>query len=171
MRSYSEENAEWYVGAGQYSAYIAPSVKDTGSELLRFRFRVENRIVLQNVTNVCVPFETVETYTRSGENAFVPQNQRTNLALGTVASSDCREMGAGPEYAVDGDSSTWWESDVTNHITGFAWTLESRFVCLRYGSAGNLSQGHMLLKPDLTKRTNGRSLRVIRLRSAKRNAY
>lgn len=52
----------------------------------------------------------MKTYVRSGENAFVPQNQRINLALGTVASSDCSEIDAGPEYAVDGDFSTWWES-------------------------------------------------------------
>lgn len=44
MRSYSEQNSEWYVGAGLYNAYIAPSVKDTGTEHLRFTFRVENRI-------------------------------------------------------------------------------------------------------------------------------
>lgn len=133
MRSYSEENAEWYVGAGQYSAYVAPSVKDTGSELLRFRFRVENRITLQSVTNVCAPLETMKTYVRSGENAFVPQNQRINLALGTVASSDCSEIDAGPEYAVDGDFSTWWESD--------AGCDESHhWLCVDFGEPVRLSE-------------------------------
>lgn len=133
MRSYSEENAEWYVGAGQYSAYVAPSVKDTGSELLRFRFRVENRITLQSVTNVCAPLETMKTYLRSGENAFVPQNQRINLALGMVASSDCSEIDAGPEYAVDGDFSTWWESD--------AGCDESHhWLCVDFGEPVRLSE-------------------------------
>lgn len=110
VRSYSEKNADWYVAAGIYSAYVAPSVKDTGEELLRFKFRVENRISLQKVTNCCAPSEELDIYTRSGENAFVPQNQRTNLALGKVISADCSGSGAGPEYAADGDLSTWWST-------------------------------------------------------------
>jgi glycoside hydrolase family 3 protein len=111
MRSYSVNNADWYVDAGMYSAYVAPSVKDTGAEQLRFKFRVENRISLQKVTNCCVTQENLTLYTRFGENAFVPQNQRSSLALGKVFSADCSEFGSGPEYAADGDLSTWWAPD------------------------------------------------------------
>lgn len=75
----------------------------------------------------------MKTYVRSGENAFVPQNQRINLALGTVASSDCSEIDAGPEYAVDGDFSTWWESD--------AGCDESHhWLCVDFGEPVRLSE-------------------------------
>lgn len=133
MRSYSEEDAEWYVNAGIYSAYVAPSVKDNGSELLRFKFRVENRISVQKTTNCCTAPADLKRYTRTGEDAFVPQNQRVNIALGKVLSADCSESGAGPEYAADGDPSTAWS---TKTVCG----QSDHWICVDLGSVVPISE-------------------------------
>ncbi len=62
LRSFHEESASWNVGEGLYTAYVAPSVKDTGDSELRFRFRVENNITLQAVDNRCTAPESLELF-------------------------------------------------------------------------------------------------------------
>lgn len=108
MRSYSEENADWYVGEGMYTAYVAPSVKDTGSELLRFSFRVEDRISVKSVSNCCVLSRNMDIYKRYGDDAFMPENMRSNNAAGKSAKASCSAGSLEPEYAIDGSITTWW---------------------------------------------------------------
>lgn len=112
MRSYSEATAEWYVDAGAYTAYVAPSVKDTGKQDLRFQFNVENHISLQNVVNRCAAPESLRTYTQAGENSFNQDGrQRTNLSENAGVTADSYEAAFYPQYAVDGDLLSRWSAN------------------------------------------------------------
>ncbi len=110
VRSFDTEDSEWYVGEGLYTAYVAPSVKDTGSELLRIQFRVEDRIDIKSVS-ACVPAASEiedKVYKRHGEDAYVPYGARLNYAAGAAVSACCAEGSHTPDNAVDSDTLTWW---------------------------------------------------------------